>query len=145
MNRKIKAAFAKHPANVRVGLEALRKLVIETAGRTPGVGPITEDLRWGQPSFLTQATGSGSTIRIDGLRNSPDRFAIYFHCQSGLVEQFRELYADQLTFAGNRAIEFRVGEKLPKAELSHCIALALTHHLRKKTAKKKDARSRRVA
>ena len=142
MNRKVKAAFAAHPADVRAGLEGLRELILQTARETAGVGPITEDLRWGQPSFLTLATGSGSTIRIDGLRNRPDAYAIFFHCQTGLVDAFKELYAEQLSFVGDRAIAFRVGERLPKAELSHCISMALTHHLRKKAARKGRPRKR---
>ena len=108
---------------------------------TPGVGPITEDLRWGQPSLLTLATGSGSTIRIDGLRDEPDKFAMFFHCQTGLVDQFREIFGNQLTIVGNRAVEFHVAEPLPEVELSYCISLALTHHARKKTRKKQAARN----
>ena len=53
-----------------------------------GVGPLTETLKWGQPSYLTQESGSGSTVRIDRLKKG-DGYAIYFHCQSGLVDEFR--------------------------------------------------------
>ena len=141
MEENIKTALDAHPESVRVGLLALRKLILDTARRTPGVGPITEDLRWGQPSFLTLDTGSGSTIRIDGLRDEPDKFAIFFHCQTGLIDQFRAIYGDQLAVVGNRAIKFHVGDPLPEEELSHCIALALTHHARKKARKKHAARN----
>ena len=52
--------------------------------------------------------------------------------QSGLVEAFRALYPDEMTFEGNRAIVFGADEPVPEAALRHCIALALTHHRRKR-------------
>lgn len=116
-------------------LNALRLLILETAIETEGVGKIEEALRWNQPSFLTPETRSGSTIRIDGLGNEPTKYAMYFHCQSGLVELFRARYDKVLTFVSNRAIIFDVSAKVPVVELKHCISLALTHHLRKKSKK----------
>ena len=69
--------------------------------------------------------------RIDRLKKG-DGYAIYFHCQSGLVPTFRELYPDTFRFDGKRALLFEPGERLPVRALSHCIGLALTHHMRKK-------------
>jgi hypothetical protein len=110
---------------------ALRELMFDTAAATAGVGPLTETLKWAQPNYLTEETGSGTTVRIDRLR-SGDGYAIYFHCQSGLTGQFRELYPDTFKYEGKRAIHFDAKDRLPVRKLSHCIALALTHHLRKK-------------
>jgi hypothetical protein len=56
---------------------------------------------------------------------------VYFHCQTNLVETFRELYPE-LRYSGNRAILLDAKEKLPEAALGHCVALALTYHLRKR-------------
>lgn len=131
MQKKIENAISGYAEPVGSGLRALRQMILETAQETPGVGPIHEDLRWGQACFLTQATGSGSTIRIDGNRNDRKKFAIFFHCQTGLVDQFREIYGNELTFVGDRAIELCTDDPLPEKALKHCIALALTHHLRK--------------
>ena len=110
-------------------------MILETAAETPGVGLVHEALKWGQPSFLTPQTGSGSTIRIDAVTGAPGACAIYFHCQTDLVATFRRLYPDAFDFEGNRALKLAVGDQPPKAELKHCIALALTYHLRKKAAK----------
>ena len=55
-----------------------------------------------------------------------------FHCGTRLVETFRELYHDALTFEGNRAIVLRATTDLPVAPLKHCISIALTYHQRKK-------------
>jgi hypothetical protein len=113
---------------------ALRELVFDTAARTEGVGRLSEALKWGQPSYLTEETGSGTTVRIDRLK-AAEGYAAYFHCQSGLIEQFRELYSDTFKYEGKRAIVFEAGDRVPERELRHCIALALTHHSRKKKPK----------
>jgi hypothetical protein len=47
------------------------------------------------------------------------------------VDTFRELYP-KLSYSGNRAILLDARAKLPEAELRHCVALALTYHLRKR-------------
>lgn len=124
--------FASYPAPVKAKLLTLRRLIFETAKATRGVGAVEETLKWGQPSYLTPETGSGSTVRIDQVKAAADQVAIYFHCQTNLVETFRELYP-QLRTSGNRAILLDVAGKLPEAALRHCVALALTYHLRRKT------------
>ena len=90
-------------------------------------------MKWGQPSYLTPQTKSGSTIRIDQVKPSPGRYAVYFHCQTDLVETFREFYPE-LRFGGDRSIVLDAEEKLPEAALRHCVALALTYHLNKRKA-----------
>ena len=92
---------------------------------------------WGRmlTSADTTLSGSGTTVRIDRLKGDGGGYAVYFHCQSGLVGQFRDLYPETFTYDGARAIHFDPGERVPARELRHCIALALTHHLRKKRKK----------
>ena len=123
--------FDACPAPARTKLRALRRLILDTARATKGVGRIEEALKWGQPSYLTAETGSGSTIRIDRVKSADDQVAVFFHCQTNLVETFRELYPE-LSYSGNRAILLDATGKLPEAELRHCVALALTYHLRKR-------------
>ncbi len=107
-------------------------LILETAAKTPGVGALDETLKWGQPSYLTTETRSGSTIRIDrvkpGAGDDKERYALYVHCQTTLVWTFRRLYREELTFGGNRSILLEADRRLPKAAVRHRIALALTHH-----------------
>ena len=129
-DRTVAAVFKAYPADLRRRLMGLRELVFKTAAGTAGVGSLTEALKWGQPSFLTTETGSGTTVRIDRLKKS-DGYAIYFHCQSGLVSQFKELYPDTFRYEGKRAIVFDAKDRVPVKALRHCIGLALTHHLRK--------------
>lgn len=127
----VAAVFAGYPAAVRRKLKSLRELVFAVAAKTDGVGPLQETLKWGQPSYLTAETGSGTTVRIDRLKKG-DGVAIYFHCQSGLVEAFREIYPDTFKFEGKRAIVLGAKDRVPVRALGHCIALALTHHLRRR-------------
>jgi hypothetical protein len=130
----VAAVFDAYPEPVKAKLLALRRLIQQTAKATKGVGAIEETLKWGQPSYLTPATKSGSTIRIDQVKSTADQYAVYFHCQTGLVETFRELYPRELSFGGNRSILLNAKDRLPQAALRHCVALALTYHLNKRKA-----------
>jgi len=128
----VKAVFDAYPPPLRRALLQLRSMIFATAAETKGVGRLTECLKWQQPAYLTAQSKSGSTVRIDAVRSQPDTYAMYFHCQTGLVSRFRELYPKLFSFEGNRAIYFELGNPVPETELRHCIALALTHHLRKR-------------
>ena len=134
----VATVFDAYPGPIKAKLKALRRLIFETAKTTNGVGTLEETLKWGQPSYLTAETKSGSTIRIDQVKEAEGQYAVYFHCQTDLVETFRELYPE-LRYSGNRAILLDAGEKLPEAALRHCIALALTYHARKRKAGNQDA------
>jgi hypothetical protein len=112
----------------------LRQLILDTAAATEGVGELEETLRWGEPSYLTTKSKSGSIIRINS--KAPDHYAVYFHCQTDLIERFKKLYPE-FQYDGNRSITFDGQEDVPEGELYHCISLALTYHL--------DKRSRRPA
>lgn len=128
----VAAVFATYPEKVREKLFAIRRLILETASVTEGVGPIEEALRWNEPSYLTPETKSGSTVRISTLRETDDKYGIFFNCQTTLVSTFRQMYPDLFEYAGNRAILFHVDDSIPTNELSHCVALALRYHLDKK-------------
>ena len=127
----VEAVFAAYPKPVKARLLALRRLILDTAKATKGVGTLQEMLKWGQPSYLTLETKSGSTIRIDHVKAEPGQYALYFHCQTNLVETFRQLYP-KLRYGGNRCIRLDVADKVPKAALRHCLALALMYHLGKR-------------
>jgi hypothetical protein len=131
VNPDVKAVFDAYPVALRKKLLFLRGLILDTAKATKGVGKLEETLKWGQPSYLTAQSRSGSTIRIDRVKSQPEHYAMYFHCQTNLVETFRELYPGVMRYAGNRCILFSPDDNFSEAELRHCIALALTYHARK--------------
>jgi len=134
----VDAVFNTYPTPLKTRLLALRRLIFETARTTPGVGALQETLKWGQPSYLTTETKSGSTVRIDQVKTAPDCYAIYFHCQTDLVETFRQLYPTEFTYGGNRSILLNAKDKIPEPALCHCIALALTYHLNKRKVAQKS-------
>jgi hypothetical protein len=134
----VDAVFSAYPKPVKAKLLALRRLIFDTAKTTEGVGALQETLKWGQPSYLTPETKSGSTIRIDRLKSSANQYAVYFHCQTDLVETFRNLYPTELRYEGNRSIILNAEDTIPEPMLRHCVALALTYHLNKR----KPARTR---
>lgn len=132
MPTEVARVFDQYPLAMRRKLMSLRTLIFETAAATSGVGVIEETLKWGEPAYLTTATKSGSTIRLGWKARKPDQYAMYFHCQTRLVESFRAAFAQELKFEGNRAIVFDVGDAVPKDVIASCIAAALTYHARRK-------------
>lgn len=120
--------YQSYPQPLQADILAMRDLILATANETDGVGEIEETLKWGQPSFLTKKPKSGSTIRLDAVDERS--YALYFICHTHLVDKFRELYPESFTYNGNRALVFELGQEFPKAELKHCIAMALTYHLK---------------
>lgn len=128
----VAAVFESYPPGPRRKLLALRRLILDTAAATDGVGPIEETLKWGEPAYLTSETGSGSTIRIAWKPAEPDAYAIYFHCQTTLVADFRRRFPHEFHYDGNRRIVFEGSERVAKEPLRHCIATALTYHLQKR-------------
>lgn len=142
LNPDVARVLRSYPPTIRARLLDLRALILETAAATEGVGPLTETLKWGEPAYLTEATGSGTTIRIAWKASAPTCYALCVHCQTTLIGQFRTLFADALRFDGNRAVVFEESEALPEGPVSMCIAMALTYHLDRKRG---AARQRRAA
>ncbi len=127
-NSAVKEVFDAYPVSVRVKLLVLRQLIFDTAAQAAGVGELEEALKWGEPAYLTSQSKSGSTVRIAYSPKKPLRYAMYFNCQTNLVDTFRTMFPNDFQFEGNRAIVFDATAKVPKKELGFCIAVALTYH-----------------
>ncbi|MBZ0111495.1 MAG: DUF1801 domain-containing protein [Thermoanaerobaculia bacterium] len=126
---EIEEVFAALPALAREKLLQVRSLIFDTAAKTPGVGRIEEALRWGEPSYLTTESRSGTTIRLHWKPRRPDCGAMYVHCQTDLLEQYRVLGHPDLELEGKRAVLFDLNKDVPVDALRDCISLALTYHL----------------
>ena len=126
----IAAKFAAYPQPARVRLLRLRELVFSTALRE-NVGALEETLKWGEPAYCTNETKAGSTIRMDWKPKKPEQVALYFNCQTDLVESFRALFPAAFCYEGNRAIVLSLRIPLNEKPLVECIAYALTYHRRK--------------
>ena len=133
-NSAVAQIFATYPPKIRRQLLALRKIIFDVAASTEGVGALEETLKWGEPAYITSQSKSGSTIRLGWKKSQPTQYAIYFNCQTNLVESFRTLFPSEFIYQGNRAIVFDADEIVPKGAVCFCISAALTYRLSKKVA-----------
>jgi len=124
-NPAVTERLTTYPPKVQKKLQALRKLILETAKALDDVVEIEETLKWREPSYLVK---KGSTFRMDWKPKAPEQYALYFKCTSKLVLTFREVYGDFFNYENNRAILFTMEDKLPKEDLGQCIAAALRYH-----------------
>ncbi len=122
---KFEAKFETYPDIVRDKLQYLRELVIETAKEIPEITDLEETLKWGEPSFLTK---TGSTLRIDWKRKTPNQYQMYFKCTSKLVGTFKLVFKELFEYEKNRAIIFQLNQEIPVAELKKCIKATLMYH-----------------
>ncbi|WP_395373378.1 DUF1801 domain-containing protein [Marinicella sp. W31] len=127
-NQEVAQVFAQYPQDIRKRLLFLRQLILDTAANREDEKPVEETLKWGEPSYLVRG---GSTVRLGWKSKQPQQYAIYFHCQTTLVETFKELYPDIFCYDGNRAIIFNLDDDVPTEQLMHCILLSLEYHKRK--------------
>lgn len=127
-NPEVAEVFNMYPKHMRQKLMLLRQLVLDTASETESKTTLEETLKWGEPSYVTKG---GSTIRMGWKESKPDQYALYFNCNTRLVDTFKERYGNDFKFEGNRAIVFNESDVLPIDEVKHCILLSLTYHSRK--------------
>lgn len=123
----VEYCFDAMPKSAREQLRRLRSLILRVA-KEQGIDSIQECLRWGEPSYIAKG---GSTVRLNWSAKRPDEVRLMFHCQTRLVDTFKELFKEQLSFEGNRAIVLALHDELPDSILAQCIQLALTYKSRK--------------
>jgi len=123
----IKVKFDSFPDAIQASLLQLRQFVLEVA-KECDLGSVHESLKWGELSYSVKG---GSPIRIGWQSKSPDEYCVFFHCQTTLVETFKEIYGDLFAYEGRRAIVLQLSNPVPVEELKHCISLALRYHKRK--------------
>ncbi len=129
---EVAAVFNLYPKKIKSKLMVLRQLIYETAASFEEVGELEETLKWGEPSYLTPISKSGSTIRIAWKNSQKDQYSMFFKCTANLVPAFKERFPDKFRFGGNRSIDFNLQDDVPTTELKQCIALALTYHRNKR-------------
>ena len=132
INPDVASVFESYPQIIQSKLLFLRQLILDTAASIESVGEIEETLKWGEPSYLTPKTKSGSTIRIAWKEAHNDQYSMFFKCTANLVPAFKDKYPKKFNFGGNRSIDFNINDEVPIKELKSCIALALTYHRNKK-------------
>ena len=125
-------AFDEFPDPVRKRLMEMRGLIYKTAALSEGVGALSEELKWGQPSYLTSETKSGTTIRLGTLKQNPGQIALFVPCQTNLIARMRREYRADFQFIGKRALLVPLTGKLPQEKLMHCMQMALRYHTDRK-------------
>lgn len=129
----MRGAFDTIPDPARGWLLTLRRTIFEVAADTPGVGAISETLKWHQPAYLTDATKSGTTIRL-GVSKTGSA-ALFVHCQTTIVADFQAQFPDDFTYEGNRAVLFSSKAEMTGVPVRLLIRSALTYHLSKSQAR----------
>jgi len=122
---EVKKKFELYPKIAKQQLNKVRQLIFEEAERIEDINEIEECLKWGEPSYVTK---TGSTIRMDWKAKNADQFAIYFNCNSKLVNTFKQIYKNEFQYEGNRALVFGIKDNINEDALKHCISLAITYH-----------------
>ena len=125
--KPVQQATADYPDQAKACFEAIRSMIFEEAERLE-VGPLEETLKWGEPSYLTSKTKSGSTIRMAWKPNDPDNCNIYLNCNTDLVDRFRTDFPSAFKTTGNRCIHVPLGEDISELPLRAALAMALTYH-----------------
>ncbi len=129
-DKKVATIFDCYPKGIREKLLFLRELIFKAASKTEGVGELEETVKWGEPAYRPKS-GSGTTVRIDQRKSDSAQYAIYFHCQTNLIERFKTLFPKKFKFEGNRAILLNVAEEVPVEALTLCMVEAFTYHRKK--------------
>ena len=119
-------AFAAFPQPARETLMSLRKMIYEIAQTLP-VGRIEESTKWDQPSYATPDTKLATPIRL-GLSKAGDP-AVFTHCQTTVMSDFRALAPANMVFDGNRAVHLPVDKSPNLDDLAPLIRAALTYRL----------------
>ncbi|MEM7108212.1 MAG: DUF1801 domain-containing protein [Bacteroidota bacterium] len=124
-SKEVEQLIDRYPTRARERLLELRKLILDTAKEIDGLHKLLETTKWGEPSYVTK---TGSTVRMDWKKKTPDKYYLFFICSTELVNTFRIIFGEELQFEGNRAIVLNLNEALPTMALKRCIHLALNYH-----------------
>ena len=123
MTAEIQAKFSSYPLAAQKQLEEVRRLIFAVAEEN-ALDTVEESLKWGEASYQVKG---GSAIRIDWKPKDPDVIKVYVHCQTSLVETFREIYRQEFDYEGKRAIVLPLTAAVNGGPLKPCLQLALKY------------------
>lgn len=130
----VASAFDRIPAEERAVLLQLRERVFACAAATAQVGPISESLKWGAPSYAPVRARTGTPIRLGLHAHRPGDVGLFVHCQSRVVDRFACIHGDRFRFEGTRALVLCAHDPLPEDAVDDFIGIALSYHLRRQDA-----------
>jgi hypothetical protein len=129
MSHPVQQAFAACTGSCQTGMHHLRRLIFTTAAAHPQIGRVVEDLRWGQPAYLTPDTRAACSLRIGPHHDGG--FALLVHCQTHLIADFLAGPGVGHRTEGTRAVLYRTVAEIADDPIILLIAGALTYHQRK--------------
>lgn len=106
---EVENIFLGYPEQLRSTLLEIREMIFAQAS-SMGI-PITETIRWWQPSYIPIAKNTGTTIRIDKFGDT--QVALFFNCKTTIVQDIKNRFTDQVQCSKNRAIILDAGQALP--------------------------------
>ncbi len=124
INHHIKTVWNGYPAAAIKQLTAIHGLILAIA-EEKNLGPVTESIKWGEASYQVKG---GTPVRLDWKSTTPESVQIYCHCQTRLIETFREVYGAQLNFEGKRALVVPNTTDIQQLPLAHCLETAMRYH-----------------
>ena len=107
-------------------------MIFEVAQETPEAGEIKETPKWGQPSYPTPQTKSGSTLRI-GLAKGGG-VALLAHYGTTIISSYANTFPNTDRVEGNRAVIFKRLADIAPDRLRLLIRHGLTYHLQGRSA-----------
>ncbi|WNO09739.1 DUF1801 domain-containing protein [Teredinibacter sp. KSP-S5-2] len=120
--------FSGYPKEARKCLLDLRNIIYEVA-KDEGVKMLEESLKWGEPSYRPINPRIGTAVRIAWKSKTPENIYLFVNCKTSLVDKYRVLFSDVLTFEGNRAVVIPINKPLSYEPLRECIRLAFCYFL----------------
>jgi hypothetical protein len=123
----VEKKYALYPKEIRLKILDLRELILSIATNDTEIDFIGEELKWGEPSFLTKT--SGSTLRIDWKEKNQDKLSLYVNCRTRLISIFKELFPEEFVYIGNREVQMPLNGRYSKKKLAKCIELVLKYNL----------------
>ncbi|WP_429738178.1 DUF1801 domain-containing protein [Enterovibrio makurazakiensis] len=89
---------------------------------------VEESLKWGELSYVVKG---GTAVRLGWSEQAPNSISVFVHCQTKLVDTFREVLPNAFDYIGNRQLQFDCGSTFPEAALRTSIGVAFTYQQRK--------------
>lgn len=90
-----------------------------------GLGEVVESIKWGQPSFVVK---TGTPVRFGWTDSRPSVLSVFVHCNTRLIDTFREMYSDGFEYVGNRELRLPLDQPRLPVQMPCFIACAMTYH-----------------
>lgn len=124
--KPLESVVSQWPQQAQLRFHCLRRIIHDTAAINPEVAPLSEELKWGEPSFLTK---TGTTLRIAWKPRTPEEIGLFVICRTDLLDQVRSLYGEAFRYEGTRALYLPLSDPIPSDAVSYLALRTQTYRL----------------